>query len=821
MRVWFRHRLLPWIHAALGCVALASVSSHAEDVVPRLREPWWERQQKPLHPKIEKALADFTEKIVPLRRKDLSGHMRKEIDTLVSTTGLDDEAKKQALTEAAERAVDEAMKPFAKAVTETNRVRLFPEPVDAEPMTEDEVMAAVSSISRWAVEGIAVNRLVLGCTLPEEQPLWRAAVKEQLTPEQYSKWDKATAERLDGKKKEIEELLAPWVKSATESAQKVMKERIDEMAGALKLDDARTAQLREASEATIQRICADEKAHAAEALQFVPDERRGINIQRNRVFTGFPLNADPQDDRQWRDALRKILSPAERLAFEKQQKAERDKLNAEIAEFLKPSLAAFMDEARFVMEGAASRIATAAGLPEDRSKAFEPASKAALARAEKAWMEAALKGFGQASMAEARKALDGFKERKQRYYVSLRNGKYLQDDPAWNEQALGLLTPEEKKRYEESLAARKQRRVTAIAQVMLVEMDQRVAFTASQRIKLLPLAERAVTGQQGLFPKENEDVRYGRDYELPLFLAAAKSLKDDELRVILDDLQLKNWKAACSNPEAANNSRMRQIVPQAGTAKPDPKAPARKPEPEDVERAISDYLYEKTSGERNKMLTAMLLQVEDAGRVASLSPANITRLQTAARGATESLIDSMKSSWDRNIRDYTRGATPQNIAQRLQGVNDYFYYSRPDKGVEANPIWKATLNAEMTEAQRAAWKKEVDERKAYRERAIAAIVLAELDRIIMLSAAQWEGLAPQLQKAIGEYGQDIDNYFSGGGSPWYLQNYSLLIPVAAIPEEEMKKLLRKDQGDLWRQASANAMNYWPGIKENHDSRVRR
>ena len=57
-------------------------------------------------------------------------------------------------------------------------------------------------------------------------------------------------------------------------------------------------------------------------------------------------------------------------------------------------------------------------------------------------------------------------------------------------------------------------------------------------------------------------------------------------------------------------------------------------------------------------------------------------------------------------------------------------------------------------------------------------------------------------------------------TPWYLQTYSSLLPMAGVPEKEMKTILSKAQWDRWAgEDLGNAMNYWDSIENNHKNRV--
>jgi hypothetical protein len=49
----------------------------------------------------------------------------------------------------------------------------------------------------------------------------------------------------------------------------------------------------------------------------------------------------------------------------------------------------------------------------------------------------------------------------------------------------------------------------------------------------------------------------------------------------------------------------------------------------------------------------------------------------------------------------------------------------------------------------------------------------------------------------------------------------LFLPVAAIPEKDLKAILTKEQWDRWTgsQEFSNVANYWNMINNNHQARV--
>jgi hypothetical protein len=160
---------------------------------------------------------------------------------------------------------------------------------------------------------------------------------------------------------------------------------------------------------------------------------------------------------------------------------------------------------------------------------------------------------------------------------------------------------------------------------------------------------------------------------------------------------------------------------------------------------------------------------------------------------------------------------------RLAGMDRFGSMRRTGTNTELGGLWDATVKAELTDAQRAAWQKELDARAAYRDQAIAALVMAEFDRRVALTAGQYSQLTPRVATMLKEYAPDIASMFSySNGFTWYLASHSMFLPIAAVPETEMKALLSKEQWERWTgsQEFGNLTNYWENIQRIHTNRVR-
>jgi hypothetical protein len=248
------------------------------------------------------------------------------------------------------------------------------------------------------------------------------------------------------------------------------------------------------------------------------------------------------------------------------------------------------------------------------------------------------------------------------------------------------------------------------------------------------------------------------------------------------------------------------------------KKTVRVPEPEEFERAVSEFLYSKALEERRKLAAMMTLKAEDISRVAHVAEGSLNRLLTAARGSAEEFLVNWRQNADGNVRSQLSDATAENIQQKLASLEEYQWQSSSD-GKSA--LWDQAVSAELSPEVRALWEKELNARVAFREVAIAALITVEFERKHALTSAQLAKLQPQVAQILKDYRDDFDGYFSSSDSSrWYLQTYSMFMPIAGIPEGELKATLSKEQWESWTTSNeySNATQYWQNVKENHERR---
>ena len=542
---------------------------------------------------------------------------------------------------------------------------------------------------------------------------------------------------------------------------------------------------------------------ADQALNFF-DQLSGQVETYARTDSWFASDAtQPEENSAWTAALRQVLPSDQLAAAENAGSEKRRAIGREIVEFLKATeeMARQQQGAVFMLWG-------------DEVKSWLTMSNE---RAEQ--LDALVKVVTDENAETVRKRAEKwllFAEDEQRVLAIKQGRMYARNNvrdlkaqrARWNEGLARVLPAEDLKHIQEMQSDMKARRAVALGKVLLNLLDERLALTVEQREKLRPIADRLVLSSPYTFP-----VNETQNYSPSVLLSAATKASEEELKTILDARQIERWREI--------GAQRSGVVRQIATAEAQNKFPDDA-EPEEIGRILSDFLNEKTTTERKRVLAMNLLKVEDATRIAKPTPEVVRRLETAARGATEEMLIPWKTSMEMNARNQGQSGSPDSLRTLMANLRNTSFTVARDGAVDTDAVWERTLKAELTEAQRAVWQKEIDARGVCREKAIIGMVMSAFTRRTALKIEQWDKLEPLVLSAINKYGQDIASMFSSSNwNQWYLQTYTMLTPLLGVPEDQLKEILGKEQWERWTSSReyANSLQYWKSVQSNHARRV--
>ncbi len=231
------------------------------------------------------------------------------------------------------------------------------------------------------------------------------------------------------------------------------------------------------------------------------------------------------------------------------------------------------------------------------------------------------------------------------------------------------------------------------------------------------------------------------------------------------------------------------------------------------QQLISNFLVSAEEEQFKEQRKDMDVIIGDMRRVAGLPPERLRLLEIAAKGAVDRSLEGWRSAEENQTRQQVGGLAPDVVQQRLEGMGGIRV---GNEGPERNGLWRSVIENVLTAEERVKWTQAEDERRAYRTRAMAQMLVAELDRQTSLSLTQCEKLEPLVLKALEEYLPDMANYTDRNSGVDFRM---LLLMLTGAPTEEVQAVLTPDQYGKWQQITADYRGWWQSIEQNHRTRM--
>jgi hypothetical protein len=489
------------------------------------------------------------------------------------------------------------------------------------------------------------------------------------------------------------------------------------------------------------------------------------------------------------------VTPSQRAMLKDTLKAVEENINPQLEE---------------VMTLRATEVETLLELPAERRAALQEVREKAMAQGLEAWRRRAEKTILEATDVSGVVA-----------NVSILDSADFPDlQPAWQEGLRKVLSPVELKRLNDRRGERKTRVIRSLTELFLLFLDEKLALSAEQRERLLPIAEKLVPKVEELVPAEfdlEEDI-----VNPSIVLSAGRNAPEKEVRAILTDAQWARWQKASAPP--ANQESLNGLAEFDGRA--GVRVATKPPAPisnEPVEQTLSKFMAAQAVRQRQRLMEPLLLQIEEAARVAQLSPEVCARLQTGARGAAERALQKWAPRFQQYVRNNLPELTPENVSAQLGRFGNPVVFQTLTPGPSKDSLFENCVKAELTPAQLAAWQKEIDARREFRSRVIIGSVLTAFDRLVPLRSEQFTKLSSMLTVLLADYRDELDAQSTyPETTPWFLQSDARFATLAGLDAAEMEALLGKPRWERWSKTEqyTDARNTWTAMKQNHQSRRR-
>ncbi|MEY2600214.1 MAG: hypothetical protein RLZZ142_2473 [Verrucomicrobiota bacterium] len=543
--------------------------------------------------------------------------------------------------------------------------------------------------------------------------------------------------------------------------------------------------------------------HSTPLAELVPWFTAGYLAEDQPPITEHPL---------WTEALKQTLSPeqADSLA-----RADHE-FEKGIPSLLEPRKAPTLRRLQETFRQLSTPIETALALPPDRSKALQELAQNAANAALQTQIQLESKRLHSLPRSKRKLLTPNQKQVSPIFWFSFQPS----EEPVWKEEISKLLSAEEVQKIEKSTADSLRSVADSLGMQLLLALDEACALTATQREKLLPALRAFLDSKLRNNPEAKHILELNqfepfRIYRLTESLLRA--IPDEILRPLLDSAQLPLWK---THLHLTLNNR----PSTKGSLPPPTELPPSAPLAEETELAVSDLLSLLAEKKRLALRTTLTARCEDVIRVTGLAPEPAQRLRIATAGTVESLLQAALADSERSIRSYLLSNPSPDPRLTLASVPMYRisgFSRKPDS--EESPLWKNALQNLLSPEQRASWQQSTAAREAFRIEAICQNLLLTLEKAAGLRPEQRQTLSPLLARITREYEPDIRSAFSfGDGQPWYRQSWTSLIPLALIPEAELKPLLSPEQWKSWSASSAlqTASSNIGSVRNAHENRMK-
>lgn len=736
--------------------------------------------KKPLSPAVEKVLAEFLDRCATEKRAQLVTHMETIIAAVDGATRLT-AAEKTAMAEPTRIAVEAAVQAWKPEAAGAMRVYLS--------RTSDS--AAIRHIGQWKPAQAGPNEPVENWTPPQESPEWLGALRTTIGPERFDTWRKAYAQNRLQVDEEVSDYLKRWLAESRGAMNEDLQAKIGLMKTKLALPEETVEGLKKTAEALLDRLVEGERLRAAGMMRPMPDEARHSIMGHSSYYLRFDRPRGDVWEKLWLDTAAKVLGKDTAARWAVIAKEDREKEEAELAEAIKPSELYLRQQMEAAMTTEIASMTAELSLDKARAdelkKLSEQAVEESVKQARKTWLPQA-RNYSAAE----RKRMRG------NAFFGLSDELHASSLPVWKEGLKRLLRQDEMKQLSQEKAQRETRTRTAIARACVAELDTTVALSAAQRARLEPLVGAT------LDPLLDQRRQEYWSFSTQMLFQHANKVKEEALREILDETQVKRWQEALAAADAAT----RNVTTPGGTP----------PEVPDLETAVSEHLYKMFMAERKKSLSLMLPRVEEAERVLALPPPVVARLSTAAKGAVEQSLDHWRQNTERYVRQAVQSATPRNILQALAGTERVNFSRNNEKAPAAADVWQKALREELNVEQLEKLKAVMRARFDYRLGAMAGMTVGEVDRRRRLSGEQCVKLEAEVRKVLLKYLPDMERYMSAN---WFLQYYYAMVPVAGVAEKDLQAILTPQQWKLCKERDLpDAMQSWEGIENYHKSRLK-
>jgi hypothetical protein len=508
----------------------------------------------------------------------------------------------------------------------------------------------------------------------------------------------------------------------------------------------------------------------------------------------------PDDLPVWEESLKKILTEDQWAVW----KAHLEAVDRQMDQQVRRAVRELAEGQRAMMEQnvgqALEEIVRLAGIDEARGEALRERSAEAVEEA----VTLAAENAYQRVMGRDRLWRETFLPRSATF--GLAEQIQPQDQPAWKAALDEVLKAEDVRHLEEVRERQEKRRLAAARGAVLMSLDQRLWLSHKQYAALEKVVTRAAETLA-------ESMR-GQFYQIDL----------GEIGSHLEKTDLNEVRAILTNEQSTMLDRvLGERARRYGWGGPPGGA-------EKLSRPTSDF-------ELNQMVTEVLLAryrdeverlrpefeciIAALGESVGLSRDSVLDLQVAAGGAIQDSMESVRQRMVMSVQSNLSHLSMDQVTEWLANIN-VASFGVPMFRLEDSPVWLHAVDQVLNDKKKQLWRESIEERIGRTRAAQKALVMFEVNRVLLLSEDLDKLLSSQLDAVFEKHGQAMDDITRRQYQAWHANNSMLLLPLAGVPKEQFAELLSEEQKMLLYGKLEQVRYYWQQVEPqpNLDQRRR-
>ncbi len=206
-------------------------------------------------------------------------------------------------------------------------------------------------------------------------------------------------------------------------------------------------------------------------------------------------------------------------------------------------------------------------------------------------------------------------------------------------------------------------------------------------------------------------------------------------------------------------------------------------------KAVDEYLKNQSEVEHSRLAAEAESLAAEAAEAFKLEGECLEKLRAASRQAADERVSLILEGRRKALLEMSEQERLQNMAMANRGV---IYQNGPRaraSRIESQPSWRQALQAVLTADEQKRWQEIASARDLWQTEAVASMVVAELDRLVLLTASQRIEMEKMMRAVV-----DSSPLMSGYDGTMLAASYARL-----LSQEQKDAVQRSLDAAQWRQ----------------------